>query len=229
MSAQYAISDIHGCCRTFIALVENVVQLKKEDTLYLLGDYIDRGPDSKGVIDYILQLRETGFKVITLRGNHEDMLLRGLKDTSYLHVFLRNGGDKTLQSFGVDRPEDIPSRYIDFLASTSFYATHGRYVLVHAGINGEAEDPFEDREAMLWSRSFKVTGKIKDCVVVHGHTPTPTMEIQDMVLRADLDRNIDIDNGCVYGLNEFYGNLACLNLDTLELFFQPNIDQKPLF
>ena len=76
---QYAIGDIHGCSKTFKELLDKI-GLIEGDELYLLGDYIDRGPDSKGVIDTIFELREKGFKVICLRGNHESMLLDALKN-----------------------------------------------------------------------------------------------------------------------------------------------------
>ena len=70
--ARWAISDIHGCCQTFRYMVETELQITKEDELFLLGDYIDRGKDSKGVFDYIMQLQNDNFKVQCLMGNHED-------------------------------------------------------------------------------------------------------------------------------------------------------------
>jgi serine/threonine protein phosphatase 1 len=225
----YAISDIHGCSKTFIALVEDVIQLKKEDTLFLLGDYIDRGPDSKGVIDYILQLKQTGFKIQALKGNHEDMLLKSILDPSYLKMFLYNGGERTLESFSVSHPRLLPEKYLDFFQSLPFYAIYKEFILVHAGVNSDAEDPLRDYDSMIWTRRFKVEGKIAHNFVVHGHTPVPIMEIQESARVVDRDRKINIDNGCVFGLNEFYGNLCCLELETRKIYFQPNIDQKPLF
>src|SRR5215218_1348691 len=96
---RYAISDIHGCCKTFRYMVEEVLHLQASDQLFLLGDYIDRGPDSKGVIDFILELRAKGYRVETLMGNHEFMMLETWEDASYLPLWLRNGGDTTLASF----------------------------------------------------------------------------------------------------------------------------------
>lgn len=225
----FAVSDIHGCARTFIALAENVIQLKKEDILYLLGDYIDRGPDSKGVIDYIMRLRETGFNVITLRGNHEAMLLSCLEQDAACSMFLNNGGDKTLESFHVSSVHQLNDQYLRFFNSLEYYAVYEKFILVHAGLNFDVCDPWEDKQAMLWTRRFKVSPDYSGKIVVHGHTPTALMEIQESIAEAEKEQQINIDNGCVYGLNEFYGNLCCLQLDTLELFLQPNIDQKPLF
>src|SRR5450759_5853294 len=99
---RYAIADIHGCCKTFQALIEKL-QIKGSDHLYLLGDYIDRGLDSKGVLDTIMNL---GCKVVSLMGNHEDMWLRAsakmgdpvLCDAN-INVWMENGGQATLKSF----------------------------------------------------------------------------------------------------------------------------------
>src|SRR6478736_5094582 len=110
----FAISDIHGCAKTFVSLVEKVIKLTREDKLFLLGDYIDRGPDSKGVIDYIIQLEQKGFDVTALRGNHEEMLLKGITDSHFLEMFLKNGGDKTLEGFGVKHPKELPIEYLTF-------------------------------------------------------------------------------------------------------------------
>ena len=94
-----AISDIHGCCKTFKALL-NKIKFNSNDELYLLGDYIDRGPDSKGVIDYIWQLQKEGYQVNCLRGNHEQMMLRAAFVENKLDHWMRNGGETTLFSFG---------------------------------------------------------------------------------------------------------------------------------
>ena len=75
--SRYAIGDIHGGAKTFCALLEKIY-LQREDRVYLLGDYVDRGPNSRGVLDIILKLKEAGFGIFALRGNHEDMLIRQL-------------------------------------------------------------------------------------------------------------------------------------------------------
>jgi serine/threonine protein phosphatase 1 len=75
MPRVFIIGDIHGCNKTFRKLVLEKISIRKTDKIYCLGDYIDRGPDSKGVIDFIIQLRKDGFNIHTLRGNHEQLLL----------------------------------------------------------------------------------------------------------------------------------------------------------
>jgi serine/threonine protein phosphatase 1 len=76
---RYVISDIHGCFKTFKQLVEEVVKLTKSDQLFLLGDYVDRGPSTVAVLDYIMELIESGYHIYPLRGNHEDDLLEFAK------------------------------------------------------------------------------------------------------------------------------------------------------
>lgn len=104
---RFAISDIHGCLRSFRALLEEI-NFSKEDTLYLLGDYIDRGPDSKGVIDHIWKLQKEGYTVHCLRGNHEQMLLNEISSPN--NYF--DGESETLRSFGVKQNLNIPRQYL---------------------------------------------------------------------------------------------------------------------
>jgi len=85
MSRLFAIGDIHGCFKPFYELVVDTIALKKDDRLILLGDYIDRGPQSKEVIDFIMDLKEAGFSVTPLMGNHEAMLLESYADTGLLY------------------------------------------------------------------------------------------------------------------------------------------------
>ncbi|MDB5197854.1 MAG: hypothetical protein JWP88_2225 [Flaviaesturariibacter sp.] len=215
-SRSFAIGDIHGCNRTFGALLQKMA-LKPDDTLYCLGDYIDRGPDSKGVIDTILGLRQQGITVRTLRGNHEQMLLDAAADWLLSGQWLSNGGRETLKSFGIKRISDLPPAYLDFMKQTEYFILTPGYVLVHAGLNFEEADPFTDQHAMLWTRdTFMNEQKLGGRTLVHGHTPTPLLTIT-----KQLNSNrINLDGGCVYAMHEGYGNLLALNLDTRELLIQ---------
>ena len=109
-----AISDIHGCIRTFRYLLEEKIRLQPEDHLFLLGDFIDRGPNSKGVIDYILELQQSGYQLTCLLGNHEEMLLRSFTESLMRDVWESNGGMETMMSFGIRTAEEIPDLYMDF-------------------------------------------------------------------------------------------------------------------
>ena len=225
MARTFAIGDIHGCSDTFNALLENVLQVKKDDKLFLLGDYIDRGPDSKGVIERILKLKDDGYDVTCLVGNHEVMFLNSLEDYSKADTFLHNGGDKTLRSFGVHSAYEVEPIYVNFFRSLQYYALHDRFILVHAGINFNAVNPFEDTESMVWTRRFTVSEAYYDKIVIHGHTPVSLIYIQKSLQDVGDQRKINLDNGCVYNSNEFYGHLCALELGSMRLYLQKNIEK----
>ncbi|QNF35408.1 serine/threonine protein phosphatase [Adhaeribacter swui] len=222
--SRFAISDIHGCAKTFRYLVEERLQIKPTDQLFLLGDYIDRGPDSKGVIDFILELRSKGFRVTTLMGNHEAMLLQAPENAQYLSAWLRNGGQAALQSFNAKQVSDIPSVYWNFLKNLEYYKELPDYLLVHAGFNFKVANPFADFESMIWIRNFIVKEKFtQGRRIVHGHTPTMDFEIKARV-GPPAHSVINIDGGCVYTWPPGLGKLVALNLDTLELNIEENRD-----
>ncbi len=222
--SRYAISDIHGCAKTFRFLVEERLQLKATDQLFLLGDYIDRGPDSKGVIDFILELQAKNFKVTTLMGNHESLLLQAPENPQYLTTWLRNGGQATLQSFKAQDASEIPALYLEFLSKLEYYVELADYLLVHAGFNFKSVNPFTDYESMIWTRHFEVKEKFTlGRRIVHGHTPTMISEIIASI-SPRAQAVINIDGGCVYSWPPGLGKLVALNLDTLELTMVDNRD-----
>ncbi len=220
MPKRWVISDIHGCSRTFKLLLERL-NLQLDDQLYLLGDYINKGPRSKKVIKTILRLRDEGFKVRCLMGNHEDLLLKALEDPLVLQKFYQIGGKETLKSFEVKSIHDIPTEYINFFHTLEYYVELEDFVLVHAGLNFIEKNPFSDRHAMLWSRNNQlIPAKIQFRRIIHGHTPTKLSVIKAAIKRVK-NYTISIDAGCVYKA-EGMGNLVALNLDTLELVVQKN-------
>lgn len=224
MARTFAITDIHGCAITFQIMIRDVIRLEKEDTLYLLGDYIDRGPDSKGVLDHIITLKEEGFNVRCLRGNHEQFMLDAIYDEeANLSFWLKNGGDAALKSFQVSRPKDISMDYLDFLESLEYYFEDEFGFFVHAGFNFAAEAPFEDQEAMLSIRNFTVDPlQVNGKKVFHGHTPTRFQDIRMKLLQPHAI-GISLDNGCVYNTPGF-GQLLALELGKNELHIQARID-----
>lgn len=224
---KFAISDIHGCLKTFKALLQKI-QFSKEDALYLLGDYIDRGPDSKGVIDYIWSLQEQGYSVSCLRGNHEQMLLDCMGDDVKYLFWEYNGGSTTMSSFGHRFVSAIPDRYIDWFSNLPYYAEVDQYILVHAGFKFDMPNPFEEKHAMLWQRNWydRINYSwLKDRRIIHGHTPISKKMIKDMHQQIKKRPVIDIDNGCVFKQHSRdLGRLCALELTELTLFFQENID-----
>ena len=109
MSKTYAISDIHGCSQTFTELL-NKISFSTNDTLYLLGDYIDRGPGSIQTIDKIIQLQSSGYNIKCLRGNHEQMMLNSIHRPEESTLWEKNGGDKVLDELGIYSASQIPQR-----------------------------------------------------------------------------------------------------------------------
>lgn len=221
---RYAIGDVHGCCRTLRTMVEDRIRLGPGDTLFLLGDLIDRGPDSRGVLDYLLHLIEDAYDIRPLMGNHEELCLKAAAgDTFAERVWYANGGWETLVEFGVARPGEIPRRYLDFMESLQRIAIEPDYVLVHAGLDFDADEPLRETtpHVMLWDRSRGVEPRnIGGRTLVCGHNVTPLLQIRESLAT----RFIHLDNGCFARGEAGSGNLVALNLDTRQLLVQENIE-----
>jgi serine/threonine protein phosphatase 1 len=218
---RFVIPDIHGCCRTFRSLVSEVIRLERADELYLLGDMIDRGPDSKGVLDFILELRDQGFSIKGVKGNHEEMCLRAGEGLEFMELWIVNGGLATLRSFAAENAGEIPRRYRDLLRSLPNYIQLDDFVIVHAALNFDSSDPFADIEAMLWMRECSVDpSRIGGRRLVSGHTPV-TREQLTTSLTTD---RILLDNGCVFTGRPGLGSLTALELNSMSVWYQDNID-----
>jgi serine/threonine protein phosphatase 1 len=235
MQKRWVIPDIHGYCDTLRALVEDLIRPQAEDELYFLGDYVDRGPDSKGVIDYIRGL-EGVCRVTALKGNHEDFVVE-LYDAMKASVnswwyrfgnkkyntWAEIGGKLTLKSFGAVHVTGIPSSYIEWMRNLSYYVELDRFILVHAGLNFRNEDPFEDKRSMLWLRDYEIKpGMIGGRKIIHGHVPV-NMELITQAMASPAYKFIDLDNGPYLSGRDGFGNLVALELTTMELVIQPNI------
>ena len=223
MGKQFAIADIHGCSKTFKKLVLDVINLSKQDQLFLLGDYVNKGPDSKGVIDFIFELQNQGYNVQCLRGNHEQYLLDGLEYSWEEIAFLSRGGLKTLDSFKAKTVRDIPSIYIDFIRALPYYIEFNNYLLIHAGLNFDLEDPFKDDYSMLNIRKMDVDlAKTGNKQIIHGHVPTAYQDIENAL---DFEKDhLSIDAGCVYHHIHALNHLVALDIQTRKLYIQKNID-----
>ncbi len=228
MNRRICISDIHGCNRSFRALLEQLAPTE-DDTIYLLGDYVDRGPDSKGVIDTIFKLRNEGFRVVCLMGNHEKMMLDAMGGHySVARSWLMYGGLETTMSFNLTDFNQIPEKYITFMDGLErSHVTDEGEILVHAGLNFGNLNPMQDKSAMMWERDwynlidYHWLGKR---IIVHGHTPTNRDKIEKMLENLEENRYLDIDAGCCYKSREGLGHLCAFDMTSRELIFQPNID-----
>ena len=222
MKRRFVIPDIHGCCSTFRTLVTEVIRLERTDELYLLGDMIDRGPDSKGVLDLVLELQDRGFDIKGVKGNHEEMCLRADENLAFMELWIANGGLATMRSFKVESAGEIPWCYRNLLHSLPDYILLDDFVIVHAALNFVRNDPFSDTEAMLWMRDCSVVpSRIGGRRLVSGHTPVTREQ-----LTASLTSNrILIDNGCVFAGETGLGSLTALELDSMTVWYQDNIDR----
>jgi serine/threonine protein phosphatase 1 len=236
MKKQWVIPDIHGCIKTLRGLIE-LINPSPDDELYFLGDYIDRGPSSRDVIDYIRSLQKNSYKVTALKGNHEDVLLT-LYDAEikapnlwFHHLFNRRrmgwfsfGGKSTLKSFGSKNLKDIPTEYIEWLRDLEYYAVLDKFVLVHAGLNFKKDDPFEDKRSMLWVRDYEILPeKIGNRRIIHGHVPV-NLELITLSIKNSFYKFIDLDNGPYMEGKEGFGNLVALEVNSMEMIIQNNLD-----
>jgi serine/threonine protein phosphatase 1 len=213
----YAIGDVHGCADRLAALhglIRGDLAARPVDaaTLVHLGDYIDRGENSAGVIDRLLRPWSPSPlpRMVNLTGNHEAMMLAALDEgdgESVLH-WLSNGGADTLASWGVPRrasprdwPRDIPPAHLAFLRGLAVRHVQGGYIFVHAGLRPGVELDRQSREDMLWIREpfLSWTGELPG-VVVHGHTPERVVAVKK--------HRIGVDTGAVMG-----GVLTCVVLE----------------
>ena len=225
MGRKLVVADIHGCCRTFQELIYNTLKLTKADSLFLLGDYIDRGADSRGVIETIINLIESGYAVHPLLGNHEQMLLDAVTAIG-AYNWLCEGGRDTLRSYGVHSAEEIPARHLNFLWRLPVMLTIDTHVFVHAGLDFSLKNPMDETSDVtkVWDRKCRrvFPGKIGGRKMVTGHTIHSLSEI-----KRSLGTNwLRLDNGCFLGPHERgKGRLVALELDSGELFVQDNVDR----
>ena len=216
---RYAISDIHGCHQTFLHLLDQL-DFSQADELFLLGDFIDRGPDSYGLIQTIFRLQDTGYRVHCLRGNHEQMMLDALdsEDDATYQRWLRNGGAATVRSIR-NRDADRLLRWMDQLPH---YLETEDYLFVHAGLDFSAPDPLQNTKALLWERHWHHDIDYRwlgERTIVHGHTPIPRSQIEQMLERLPRRRVLDIDAGCAFTQHQKFGQLCAFHLDARTLTF----------
>jgi serine/threonine protein phosphatase 1 len=235
---RWAIPDIHGCAKTLETMVLHQIKLTRNDQLFMLGDYIDRGSSSEGVLDFLIDLIAQGYEVYPIRGNHEQDFMENyhffanLSGGSRFHGFyemcVENRTEKLLDGTGKLKP-----MYENFLRHLPYYVVLDDFLLVHAGFSFEKQNPFEEYDDMLWKRNFSAfsldfaqTGNRR---VVVGHSILKLSEIQQFVEKKHAI--LSLDNGCFMSLlnnpevyQGHYGNLCALNLDTFQLLVQPCVD-----
>ena len=220
---QLLVGDIHGCSRTLEALLIKI-DLQSDDQLFFVGDYINKGPDSKGVLDTLIALKKVHQHIYFLRGNNE----------SYFYKTLKKNESRVLRLARRYQVEDLfkyegskfflRKRYRKFLKSTLYYIESDDFWVVHAGFDFKSEIPFYNTFDMLWMRNFKPNKVLQNFKpVIHGHKITPIKQIRKAVKNEKYD--IPIDNGCVLGNNKKdYGRLVCFDITNRILIEQKNVE-----
>ncbi len=218
-----AIGDIHGCLDPLLRLIQRV---PPQDELVFLGDYIDRGPHSDGVIHYLKRLaRQRPCRF--LKGNHEDLMERALGAAQDVPLWLFNGGDATLQAYGESPaawgrlPERgaFVERDRDFFAGLDLYFEDERTVFVHAGLDSRVSSmPRQSAEVLLWIREafFRHATDWHGKDIIFGHTPTLQLGLPP----GEIFRShalYGIDTGCVYG-----GVLTAIDSVTHRIWQEPS-------
>jgi serine/threonine protein phosphatase 1 len=197
MPLTYAIGDIHG---SLDKLERLMLQCERDAagqpaTFVFLGDYIDRGPQSSGVVAYLIEMQSRfGERVIALKGNHEAMALGAIDGETPLRLWFMQGGDETLESYGGVAPGELPQEHVAWMRSLRLTHDDGLRLFVHAGIDPQKSLAAQVESALLWIREpfLSHTGDYGR-LIVHGHTPQLTGA-------PDLQSNrLDIDTAAVFG------------------------------
>ena len=206
-------------------MIESILKPGLEDQLIFLGDFINKGPDSKKVIDYIMDLNSAGFDIQSVMGNHDKLLLDLKNNRIDIRQFEEKGGDQTLKSFDARSCKDIPGKYFKFIEGLSQYLIIDNYIIVHAGINFDSADPWNDFESMRTIRNYKVDENVQSGYrrIIHGHQASTLQEILNKVLDEE-SVTLNLDNGCVYKGSEDAGNLFVLNLTDMSFHVLPCLD-----
>lgn len=225
MKRTLVISDIHGELKKFEQLLEEVDYDPETDQLILLGDYVDRGPNTKGVIDKVMSLKEAG--ALLLKGNHEDLMIKALTtdiERSWNHWIKLCGGDKTLFSYGFSeidiaaseekfqKPElqsSTLNKHLEFIQGLENYIETSDYIFVHAGVHPTTPIVETDPHILMWIRDEFHKGYNGEKIVIFGHTETNSLhrDINNNNVYFGSNRIVGIDGGAVYG-----GQLNCLEL-----------------
>lgn len=186
------IGDLHGCRRQLRQLLAQLAPTSA-DRLILLGDYIDRGADSPGIIDDLLELRQRFPQTIFLRGNHEQMLLDYLAGNDRFG-YLLNGGGTTLRQYRQRDHAGLPEHHLNFLRATLHSHQEAGYLCVHAGLKPGVPIATQQPHDLIWIRQEFISNPDPcewNLVVVHGHTPQQEVSFTPC--------RIGLDTGAGYG------------------------------
>ena len=209
MQKIFAVGDIHGCYEKLRALMDKIPLNTKQDRLLFIGDYIDRGPGSIEVLDYLIDLKKRSPGIIFLKGNHEDMLQKYLNGNDRF-TYLLNSGQQTLDAYlhrqDASEGYPVPPAHLKFLGELRLYYQTEDYIFVHAGMRDKIPLEYQTETDLLWIRDeFIYSDYDFGKRVVFGHTPFKQPLVQT--------NKIGIDTGAVYG-----NRLTCVQLPEMKFF-----------
>lgn len=220
MKRTLVISDIHGELELFEELLQQAEYDAAEDQLILLGDYVDRGPDSRGVLERVIELKKLG--AIVLSGNHDAMMLAAAKgEPAALERWARNGAIPTLQSYDPSIKEaglpetDTFWNHVAFIGELGFFHETDDTIFVHAGVQPGTPVQQTDPYILIWIREEFYEAYEGEKTVVFGHTPAFLLRPgggNDIYFGGN--NIIGIDGGAAYG-----GQLNCLELPSRKRYF----------
>lgn len=164
----FAIGDIHGCL-TALQRLDRELGFQADDVVVTLGDYVDRGPDSRGVIDYLIALHSR-CQLVSLRGNHEIMMLGARADQSMLLSWRNCGGDTTLGSYGIEAIDEVPLAHWRFIEQTAPYHEADRDFFVHANAYPDAPLSEQPAEMLFWEHFADLGPHRSGRRMICGHT-----------------------------------------------------------
>ena len=222
----FVVGDIHGCHFLLTQIHKKILDksnnMNGNKLLIYLGDYIDRGPKIKKTIQALLDFQPNNFQQIFLLGNHEQMMLDFINNVpDSLYLWMLNGGDETLNSYGIkdtaffnngiksneiirdELVNNIPKNHLQFFNNLTLSHQRGEYFFVHAGIDPDVPLDKQDKNTLIWQRGSKFLDntKVFEKIIIHGHTPQPKIK--------NLANRINLDTGAFYT-----GILSCLIIDT---------------
>lgn len=202
----YAIGDVHGCRELLVEMHARIDAEIARDRpgdwrIVHVGDYCDRGPDTRGVLDFLIARMQADGRVVCLRGNHDEGFLNFIAGDGPDRIFTANGGETTAASYGVEADfstqpgiaagraalsRAVPEAHRAFLAGLPFSTAFGDFFLCHAGIRPGVPLDAQDPQDLIWIRqAFLDDERLHPKIVVHGHTPAPAVELRPNRVNVD--------------------------------------------
>ena len=201
----FIVGDIHGCLGMLKGLMDKIDWRPDRDRLIFLGDYVDRGENPKGVVDFLLELLDSSPNIQCLMGNHEKLFLDYLENRN-IRLFFYNGGESTIASYAKNGEVNIPPEHISFLKSLHTIIELEDYYIVHAGFQPGVEIQDQSIQDLLWIRDpFIFSDYDFGKKVIFGHTPFSSP--------LQMENKIGLDTGAVYG-----NQLTCLEIRDMKYY-----------